>query len=263
MATTTTTTTRRRRRRSRRRTRTITTWWLLRSLFYFRTPKPSNRPSSLPSRELLGVAEPLLEKKLHPTLIVFGSSVAGAVGPWKWQDDAILQVDSLVLWREYILPKWTRKKKTCCQLGRGEHFPQNGTSSMLILYFITHQDPTFNSRTRSGYMKALEDAQTLLKELAYPVDVDDPKAGCFFGVRGGVTQMVFGLEFFNKDFFYSHHCSLGLMEWDVSTQIFETFNFQKVPKKTVVFPLVGSSQRPLAKLSVGPSTPNSRAGPGA
>lgn len=48
--------------------------------------------------ELLGVAEPLLEKKLHPTLIV------------------------------------------------------------------------------SGYMKALEDAQTLLKELAYPVDVDDPKA---------------------------------------------------------------------------------------
>lgn len=36
-------------------------------------------------------------------------------------------------------------------------------------------------------MKALEDAQTLLKELAYPVDVDDPKAGCFLGVRGGVT----------------------------------------------------------------------------
>eukprot|EP00437_Effrenium_voratum_P020347 CAMPEP_0181452522 /NCGR_PEP_ID=MMETSP1110-20121109/29249_1 /TAXON_ID=174948 /ORGANISM="Symbiodinium sp., Strain CCMP421" /LENGTH=564 /DNA_ID=CAMNT_0023576805 /DNA_START=48 /DNA_END=1742 /DNA_ORIENTATION=- len=48
--------------------------------------------------ELLGVAEPLLEKKLHPTLIV------------------------------------------------------------------------------SGYMKALEDAQTLLKEIAYPVNVDDPEA---------------------------------------------------------------------------------------
>eukprot|EP00440_Ansanella_granifera_P010984 gb/GFBE01011914.1/.p1 GENE.gb/GFBE01011914.1/~~gb/GFBE01011914.1/.p1 ORF type:complete len:571 (+),score=182.82 gb/GFBE01011914.1/:1-1713(+) len=48
--------------------------------------------------EMLGVAEPLLEKKLHPTLIV------------------------------------------------------------------------------SGYMKALEDAQTMLKELAYPIDVEDPEA---------------------------------------------------------------------------------------
>ena len=49
-------------------------------------------------------------------------------------------------------------------------------------------------------MKALEDAQTLLKELAYPVDVDDPKAGSFLGVWGGGHPNGVSLEFFNKDF---------------------------------------------------------------
>jgi len=57
--------------------------------------------------EMLGVAEPLLEKKLHPTVIV------------------------------------------------------------------------------SGYMKALEDAQALMKDLAYPIDIDDPEAIREI-VRGGI-----------------------------------------------------------------------------
>lgn len=108
-------------------------------------------------------------------------------------------------------------------------------------------------------MKALEDAQTLLKELAYPVDVDDPKAGCFFGVRGGVTQMVFGLELFSKVFVLLTSLQFGFH----GVRLLHTEFLRHSIFRGWRFPLVGSSQRPLAKLSVGPSTPNSRAGPGA
>lgn len=65
-------------------------------------------------------------------------------------------------------------------------------------------------------MKALEDAQTLLKELAYPVDVDDPKAGCVLGVceEGSpkLPKWCLALNFSAKFLFYSHHCSLDFME---------------------------------------------------
>jgi len=68
----------------------------------------------------------------------------------------------------------------------------DGTTSVIILAgeMLSVAEPLLDKKLHptlivSGYMKALEDAQVMLKELAYPVNVEDPEAIRDI-VRGGI-----------------------------------------------------------------------------
>jgi len=68
----------------------------------------------------------------------------------------------------------------------------DGTTSVIILAgeMLSVAEPLLEKKLHptlivSGYMKALEDAQAMLKELAYPVNVEDPEAIRDI-VRGGI-----------------------------------------------------------------------------
>jgi len=68
----------------------------------------------------------------------------------------------------------------------------DGTTSVIILAgeMLSVAEPLLEKKLHptlivSGYMRALEDAQAMLKELAYPIDVEDPEAIRDI-VRGGI-----------------------------------------------------------------------------